>query len=118
MQVSSCPALQSASSAVLHRYSFGFKPDVHTPVAYMDESHCIYVSGHTIIRLDADTKRQRALECTPSALGVSALAVAPDKRWVEFRDLSSKRPKSARGVPSPLHLLRPLPQTLCVCRVL
>ncbi len=61
-------------------YSFGFKPDVHTPVAYMDDSRCLYVCGHTIICLDADTKQQKSIECSIGAIGVSALAVASDKR--------------------------------------
>ena len=92
------------SLAVLyHSYAFGFKHDVHTPAAYLDDSTAVYACGHSIIKLDTDTKRQDAIPCTPSAVGVSAIAVAPNKSCVKI---------AAAAPPPRLPPLAPAPQPI------
>lgn len=69
-----------------HRYSFGLNKEISNPIEYLDDAECVYICGHQLVKLDADSKAQMTVPCSPDAERVTALAVSQTRRIAAFAE--------------------------------
>ncbi|KAI8852315.1 WD40-repeat-containing domain protein [Chytridium lagenaria] len=67
-------------AAVAHRHVFGLKGDVKDNIAFLDEQTVIYPAGANAILYNTETKSQKFIPVSDRCEGITALAVAPNKR--------------------------------------
>jgi cilia- and flagella-associated protein 57 len=67
-------------SGLCCRHSFGFRPDVHNSIHWLEGPVVAYAVGHSVVLMDTEHKTQRFIPCTHDAARITALAVAPNLR--------------------------------------
>jgi len=73
-----------------HRHVFGLKGDVANNVAFQDEQTIIYPSGSNCILYNIDNKTQKFISSLDKSLGMTAMAVTPNKRYVAVAEKGEK----------------------------
>ena len=85
----------------------GIKLDVSNHLAFVDDTDVIYPAGHSIVRVDCDSKAQRLVQASIGSQGITAMAMSPSKRCVlRVPDVVHRSPSPSSFLPS-----LPLPLT-------
>ena len=63
-------------------HSFGFKSDVASNLAFLDETTVVYPCGHTVVLLNNDSKSQRFIPLSETSRTVTAMACSPNHKYV------------------------------------
>ena len=64
------------------RHAFGLKGDVSSPIHYGDEATTIYPCGHSVVLYNSEAKDQELIPGLPQTKGITALALAPSRKWL------------------------------------
>ncbi|TMW62220.1 hypothetical protein Poli38472_009713 [Pythium oligandrum] len=83
-------AARMATVNLIHRHIFGLKADVSNNVAYVDEQTVTYPAGHNLIVYSLDEKRQKFISGTENTLGITAMAIATNRRFVAVAERSDR----------------------------
>lgn len=76
---------------LIHRHIFGLKGTVHNNVAFAEESVLVYPCGHNVIIYNLESKEQQFLHGVEmTGRGITALAVAPNKRYVAVAEQAER----------------------------
>lgn len=74
----------------VRRQIFGLKADVGAAVAYVDDQTVVYPAGHTVVVYNADEKRQKFVAGTEGTAGITALALAPSRRFLAVAERGNR----------------------------
>ncbi|KAG6976230.1 hypothetical protein JG688_00001587 [Phytophthora aleatoria] len=81
----------SSAPGLIHRHFFGLKGGVHNNVAFAEESVLVYPCGHNVIVYNLESKEQQFLHgVETTGRGITALAVAPNKRYVAVAEQAER----------------------------
>jgi len=84
-------ATNSSAPGLVHRHFFGLKGNVHNNVAFAEEGVLVYPCGHNVIVYNLESKEQQFLHAVETAgKGITALAVAPNKRYVAVAEQAER----------------------------
>ncbi|XP_012560110.2 cilia- and flagella-associated protein 57 isoform X1 [Hydra vulgaris] len=72
------------------RYAFGLRVGVSNNIAYIDEHVIIYPAGCNCILYNIDQRTQRFIAGTEGNIGMTAIAVSPNKRYVAIGEKGEK----------------------------
>ncbi|RLN97001.1 hypothetical protein BBJ28_00009119, partial [Nothophytophthora sp. Chile5] len=75
---------------LIPRHIFGLKADVHTAAAFVDDQTVAYPAGHHVVVCSLDDKRQKFVTGTEASEGVTALALAPSRRFLAVAERSER----------------------------
>jgi len=84
-------AEQSAGAGAVyltHRHVFGLKADVRNNVHFHDENQVIYCAGHNTVQYFMEHKSQRFFAGNEGTVGITCLAVSPNKRYLGIAEKS------------------------------
>ena len=76
------PRLVSSGCTGACRHCFGFRPDVHNSLQWLEGPLLAYAVGHSIVIMDTEHKSQKFITCSPDTERITALAVAPNMRHI------------------------------------
>ncbi|KAJ3066314.1 Cilia- and flagella-associated protein 57, partial [Rhizoclosmatium hyalinum] len=71
-------------------YVYGLKGDVKDNIAFIDETTVIYPAGANTILYNLETKAQKFIAIADKCDGITAMAVAPSKRYVAIAERGEK----------------------------
>jgi cilia- and flagella-associated protein 57 len=80
------------------RHCFGYRPDVHNSLQYVDEGTIAYPVGHNIVLYNTDTKTQKFIQCSADTGTITALALSPNRKYLAVAESSAARTQDGRGV--------------------
>ncbi|ETK90168.1 hypothetical protein L915_06001 [Phytophthora nicotianae] len=81
----------SSAPGLIHRHFFGLKGSVHNNVAFAEESVLVYPCGHNVIIYNLESKEQQFIHgVETTGRGITALAVAPNKRYVAVAEQAER----------------------------
>ena len=60
---------------------FGVKVNVGNALHYAEDSTLVYPVGHNVVKFAVDTKLQEFLTGSDASLAITAVAVAPSRRY-------------------------------------
>ena len=72
------------------RHIFGFRADVHDSVHFPDDGVILFVAGHNVVLHTAETKQQRFIPGTVDSDGITALAIAPQRKLLAVAEKAEK----------------------------
>ncbi|KXJ18311.1 cilia- and flagella-associated protein 57 [Exaiptasia diaphana] len=72
------------------KHCFGLKADVTNNICYLDEQTIIYPSGSNCVLFNIDQKTQRFIPGTDKCVGMTAMAVSPNRRYVAIAEKGEK----------------------------
>lgn len=72
------------------KHCFGLKADVTNNICYLDEQTIIYPSGSNCVLFNIDQKTQRFIPGTDKCVGMTAIAVSPNRRYVAIAEKGEK----------------------------
>ena len=65
------------------RFVFGLKPKCSSSISFLAEDHIVvYPCGHVVVFLDHRSNKQTFISSTKGKVGITALALTPDKRFL------------------------------------
>lgn len=73
------------------RMVFGVCEDVKDGIHYVDEDYIVWIAGESVVLLDTQQGTQELIPCTPACEGVTAIALAPNRRLLAVAE-SGKSP--------------------------
>lgn len=73
------------------RMVFGVCEDVKDGIHYLDEDYIVWIAGESVVLLDTQQGTQELIPCTPACEGVTAMALAPNRRLLAVAE-SGKSP--------------------------
>ncbi|KAJ3172248.1 Cilia- and flagella-associated protein 57 [Geranomyces variabilis] len=77
-------------AAVAHRHVFGYKGDVNSAIAYLDEQTVIYPVGHNSVLYNTESKLQKFIPVTEKCEAITAMAVSTNKRYIAIAERGEK----------------------------
>ncbi|RLN86703.1 hypothetical protein BBJ28_00010446 [Nothophytophthora sp. Chile5] len=83
----------SSAPGLIHRYKhlFGLKGSVRNNIAFAEENVVVYPCGHNVILYNLESKEQQFIHGAETAgRGITALAVAPNKRYVAVAEQAER----------------------------
>jgi hypothetical protein len=75
-----------ASAVVEPAYAFGLRDEVSDNVCYLDEHHVVYPAGSAVVIYNTEQRTQRFIHGSEGSLGVSAMAVSPNRRYIALAE--------------------------------
>ena len=60
------------------------KEDVEGNLAYLDDQLIVYPAGHNIVVYNIEEKKQKFICGSDTTEGITAMAVCPSKRYIDF----------------------------------
>ncbi|KAE9044942.1 Cilia- and flagella-associated protein 57 [Phytophthora rubi] len=81
----------SSAPGLIHRHFFGLKGGVHNNIAFAEEGVLVYPCGHNVVIYNLESKEQQFLHgVETTGRGITALAVAPNKRYVAVAEQAER----------------------------
>ncbi|KAJ0409573.1 hypothetical protein ATCC90586_010084 [Pythium insidiosum] len=89
---SNAAAAAASSALLIPRYLFGIKGSVKNHIAFADENLVVYPCGHNVVLHNMESKEQQFIHGMEagSVGGITALSVAPNKRYVAIAEKADK----------------------------
>ena len=75
-----------ALASLIPHYVFGVKSSIKNSLYFIDETIVIYPAGHNLIFWNLVDKTQKIISGTPDTDGITAIALAPNKRQVAIAE--------------------------------
>ena len=93
--------------ALSHRFIWGVNAaGVKGCVHFHDDSTVVYSVGHTVVLYNSSERQQRFIAGSSEALGFSAIALCPSKRFIA---VAEKADRAITSLPHVLSLIRSAP---------
>jgi len=64
------------------RHAWGLKGGVSCPAHHVDEATTLYPCGHSVVVYNSESRDQELIAGLPNTKGISALALAPSRKWL------------------------------------
>lgn len=77
--------MSSLAELEVHRV-FGLKADARDNLCFVDESTVVYPAGSTLVTYNPQTQEQRFIPGSDGAVGYTAMAVSPNRRYVALAE--------------------------------
>ncbi|TYZ58912.1 hypothetical protein PybrP1_009516 [[Pythium] brassicae (nom. inval.)] len=79
-----------ATVTLIPRHIFGVKADVAGNAVYVDDQAIAYPAGHNMVIYSLDEKRQKFIAGTENTEGITAVAIAPSRRFLAVAEKSDR----------------------------
>ena len=75
---------------VTTEHAFGLTAGVSGSVHYTEEHTIVYPVGTNCVQYNVDQKSQKLIQCSVNGVGITAMAVTPNKRYVAIAEKGEK----------------------------
>lgn len=72
------------------KHAFGLTAGVSGSVHYLEENTIVYPVGTNCVLYNVDQKGQKLIQCSVTGVGITAMAVTPNKRYVAIAEKGEK----------------------------
>ena len=74
------------------KFISGLKGDVADCIFFLDDNHVVYPAGHNIVVFHIEEKTQKAYPCIEGTEGITAMAIAKNRKTLAVAEKSDKTP--------------------------